>query len=103
MTVYAAASHAQQHPQIGAGVLALVLLAAAVAYVIACVIWPFAACRRCDGAGKHRSPSGKAWRTCKRCRGTGARIRIGRKAWTALTKRHDAAAKADDAAKKFGR
>src|SRR5690242_7483131 len=102
MTLLAAANHAQ-HPQIGAAVIALALLAIAAAYVIACVIWPFAACHRCHGAGKHRSPSGKAWRTCKRCRGSGARIRFGRKAWTALAKRHDAAAKADDAAKKFGR
>lgn len=100
MTVLASAS---QHPQVGDGVIALVILAVVAAYVIACAIWPFTACARCHGAGKHRSPSGKAWRTCKRCRGTGARIRFGRKAWTALTKRQDAATKADDAARKFRR
>lgn len=46
-------------------------------YVIACWIWPFAACRRCKGAGKFRSPSGRAWRNCKRCKGSGRRVRFG--------------------------
>lgn len=46
-------------------------------YVIACWIWPFAACRRCDGAGRFRSPSGRAWRNCKRCKGSGRRVRFG--------------------------
>jgi DnaJ-class molecular chaperone len=50
-------------------------------YIVACRIWPYAACRACDGAGRRRSPSGRAWRTCRRCRGTGARLRLGRKAW----------------------
>lgn len=48
-------------------------------YAAACWIWPFTACRKCDGAGKHRSPSGKAWRKCRRCAGSGTRIRLGRK------------------------
>lgn len=46
-------------------------------YALACRIWPFAACRRCTGSGKRRSPSGKAWRDCPRCKGTGKRLRIG--------------------------
>jgi hypothetical protein len=46
-------------------------------YVIACWIWPFAACRKCDGAGKFASPSGRAWRNCKRCKGSGKRVRGG--------------------------
>jgi hypothetical protein len=46
-------------------------------YVIACWIWPFAACRKCEGAGKFRSPSGRAWRNCKRCKGSGKRVRGG--------------------------
>jgi hypothetical protein len=59
--------------------IAGVVGASAAGYWVACVLWPFAACRRCAGSGKHRSPSGRAWRTCRRCRGTGARLRIGRK------------------------
>jgi hypothetical protein len=46
-------------------------------YVVACWIWPFAACRKCDGAGKFQSPSGRAWRNCKRCKGSGKRVRGG--------------------------
>lgn len=56
-------------------VLALLII---VGYVIACVVWPFAACRRCSGTGKRRSPSGRAWRPCGRCGGNGARVRWGR-------------------------
>jgi hypothetical protein len=60
-----------------------VLAAAAVAwlagYAVACWWWPFAACRRCEGGGKRRSPSGRAWRKCRRCKGTGARLRVGRR------------------------
>ena len=46
-------------------------------YVVACWIWPFAACRKCDGSGKFRSPSGRAWRLCRRCKGSGKRVRYG--------------------------
>jgi hypothetical protein len=59
--------------------LAIVGLSLVAGYVIACWIWPFRACPRCDGSGKIRSPSGKAWRPCKRCKGGGARLRIGRR------------------------
>lgn len=52
-------------------------------YLIACAWWPFAACYGCDGDGKKRSPSGKAWRPCRRCKGSGARLRIGRRLWNA--------------------
>jgi hypothetical protein len=48
-------------------------------YVAACMFWPFAACTRCTGSGKRRSPSGKAWRPCRRCKGSGSRLRFGRK------------------------
>ena len=47
-------------------------------YVAACAIWPFKACPRCGGTGRHASPSGRAWRSCRRCKGNGARIRLGR-------------------------
>jgi hypothetical protein len=51
---------------------------------MACAVWPFTACRRCGGAGKHRSPSGRAFRYCRRCKGTGARLRTGRKIYNAV-------------------
>lgn len=53
----------------------------AAGYGLACAVWPFRACRRCDGSGKRRSPSGKAWRSCPRCHGGGARLRYGRRLW----------------------
>lgn len=60
-------------------------------YVAACVVWPFAACRKCEGDGKFRSPSGRSWRRCRRCKGTGERVRVGRRLWTWLAARkHDA-------------
>lgn len=52
---------------------------AAAGYAVACWIWPFANCPRCHGSGKHRSPSGRAFRRCRRCKGTGARLRTGRR------------------------
>jgi hypothetical protein len=30
----------------------------------ASVSWPFVKCRRRSGAGRRRSPTGKAWRPC---------------------------------------
>ena len=45
-------------------------------YLIGCA-WPYRACRRCHGAGKLRSPSGKAWRRCPCCKASGTRIRTG--------------------------
>jgi DnaJ-class molecular chaperone len=50
-----------------------------VGYVIACAVWPYRRCSRCGGTGKHRSPSGKAWRPCGRCKGAGHRVRAGRR------------------------
>ena len=51
-------------------------------YAVHCAWWPFAACRTCDGAGKFRSKSGRAWRRCRRCKGSGERVRVGRRLWT---------------------
>ncbi len=73
------------HPHtFAASALILPLLIVTVGYIAACVIWPFAACRKCDGAGRHRSPSGRAWRYCHRCHGTGARLRTGRRIYNHL-------------------
>lgn len=66
----------------GAIIAAAVLVT--VGYIVACVIWPFTGCARCDGKGKFRSPSGRAWRKCRRCKGSGTRVRHGRRVWTYL-------------------
>lgn len=58
---------------IGVGGTVLALLY----YMGACAWWPFAACRRCKGEGRFRSPTGRAWRNCKRCKGSGRRVRFG--------------------------
>lgn len=58
----------------------------AAGYVIACGVWPFTDCRKCEGRGRFRSPSGRAWRRCRRCKGSGERVRFGRRIWTWLTK-----------------
>jgi hypothetical protein len=63
--------------------LVAVVLVAGFAYALTCRIWPYAACRRCRGEGKLRSPfGGGAWRRCPRCKATGARLRLGRRAWS---------------------
>lgn len=75
--------------------LALILAAAAILatvwYVAHCAWWPFAACRRCDGAGKFRSASGRTWRRCRRCKGSGERLRRGRRIWNYFAARRRAA------------
>jgi len=58
--------------------LALIGLAWLAYYVLACTARPFAACRRCDGNGKYRKPTGRAWHPCRHCKGTGHRLRLGR-------------------------
>jgi hypothetical protein len=68
--------------------LLVLALVTGVGYVLACAVWPFTACRRCEGTGKRRSPSGKAWRQCGRCDGSGRRVRAGRLVYELLT-RHD--------------
>ncbi|MFD4196753.1 hypothetical protein [Amycolatopsis thermoflava] len=53
----------------------LALLAWLALYYLACQIWPYTACGRCNG-GKHTSPTGKAWRNCSRCGGSGKKRRL---------------------------
>jgi hypothetical protein len=73
------------HPQaIGASALILPLIIITLGYVTACAVWPFTACRKCGGAGRRRSPSGRAFRYCHRCGGTGARLRTGRRIYNYL-------------------
>lgn len=61
--------------------LTLGALAFAAGYAFACWFWPWTSCRRCDGKGKFRSPSGKNWRKCPRCKGSAAKVRLGRRVW----------------------
>jgi hypothetical protein len=72
------AAHALSRPE-KVAVLAVAALILTGLYLLACAIWPYANCTRCDGAGKSRSPSGKKFRNCPRCKGTGRRRRIGRR------------------------
>jgi hypothetical protein len=64
--------------------LALLLILLTVGYLFLCWVWPFTACRHCHGAGKQRSPFGRALRICRRCNGTGLRLRPARRLWNLL-------------------
>lgn len=68
-------------PTLGYLIEAVVAAAWLIGYLLVCFLWPFKACRKCGGAARHRSPTGKAFRLCRRCGGTGRRLRFGRKAW----------------------
>ncbi|MGH3502549.1 MAG: hypothetical protein ACRDQA_16905 [Nocardioidaceae bacterium] len=98
MTPLADASHGT-----GTAWLALLLLLTVVGYVAACAIWPFAACRRCSGSGKRRSPSGRAWRQCRRCHGTGRRVRIGRRLYDHGRHTHQRGTRTNPASRKESR
>lgn len=56
----------------------------AAGYAVACTLWPFAACRKCKGSGRRRSPSGRAYGRCRRCKGGGERVRTGRRVFVKL-------------------
>jgi hypothetical protein len=71
------------------GSVLLFALVLGVAYLVACVIWPFRACRRCGGSGRFLSPTGRAWRHCNHCGGTGAKLRFGRRIYTHFKHTHD--------------
>lgn len=47
-------------------------------------LFPMRPCRRCKGAGKHRSPFGRTYRLCHHCAATGLRVRWERRVWTYL-------------------
>lgn len=55
-------------------------------YLLACAVFPWRACRWCDG-GKKRGPSRRNWRDCRHCTGTGKRARFGRWLWKAMANR----------------
>ena len=77
------------HPAIGAaGTLVVILASVTFCYFSTCWIWPFTACRKCEGTGRRRSPSGRAFRYCHRCKGTGARLRFGRRVLNLIRRLH---------------
>jgi DnaJ-class molecular chaperone len=75
--------------------LIITITVVTIGYILACAIWPFRACRRCGGLGRHHSPSGRAWRSCKRCHGTGGTLRVGRRIYTYFKRTHDQASRGD--------
>lgn len=77
---------AASHHHISTAAIVLILLAVTVCYFVACAVWPFSSCRHCGGAGKARSPTGRAFHHCRHCRGSGARLRTGRRIYTALAR-----------------
>jgi hypothetical protein len=68
----------------GALLATTTVLAWLAGYAVACWIWPFDACAKCEGIGRKKSPSGRAFRLCRRCKGTGRRIRTGRRVFNWL-------------------
>jgi hypothetical protein len=82
----ATATHAAANAVTAADIHALMFAGAAlwaICYVIACAIWPFKPCTRCDGRGKFPSPSGRNWRYCRHCT-DGLVLRIGRRIYNHL-------------------
>lgn len=57
--------------------LLLLVVAVFAVYLGHCRLWPFAACWKCKGEAKFRSPTGWAFRLCPRCDGLGMRKRVG--------------------------
>lgn len=66
-----------------ADVLLIVGLFVALGYIASCALWPFKACRRCEGFGQIAGPFGGI-RLCRNCDATGLRLRLGRRVWNAF-------------------
>jgi hypothetical protein len=82
-TFLTAATHgsglaATVHTLAQAATVALIVTVSIAFYLLTCLVWPFGKCLRCKGAGKFKSPIGKAYRHCGKCQGSGLRVRIGR-------------------------
>lgn len=70
----------------------LILTAVTAGYLLACWIYPFTNCRRCNGTGKRRSIlGGRSFALCHRCHGNGRQLRIGRHILNHLRERHNKA------------
>ncbi len=63
-------------------------------YALTCLSMPFVMCRKCAGAGKVQSRSGRVSRPCKRCKESGRRLRLGRKVINYLRDNRDRADRA---------
>jgi len=85
MPFLAAASHSSGD----AGALILLGLIGLACYVVHSLIWPFRACRKCQGLGRFHSSSGGSWHYCRKCGGRGAEVRLGRRLWTWWTRTKD--------------
>lgn len=70
----------------GRTLLATVLILWTAGYLLACLLFPYKACTWCSG-GKHRSPSGRAFRACWRCGGSGKQLRLGRRLASGVSRR----------------
>jgi tRNA(Ile2) C34 agmatinyltransferase TiaS len=75
LTLIAVASpaHASRVP------LVLLVLGAAVAWVVRLWLWPNGPCGKCGGTGKNAGSTGRRWGRCRRCKGSGTRQRFGSK------------------------
>jgi hypothetical protein len=91
MTDLLAATSHSDRPD-GWVVLGGLLIVASLVYILSCWWFPYTACGRCKGAGKHSRSDGKVWRPCRRCKGSGRRLRLGRWIYNHVTRlRSDAA------------
>jgi hypothetical protein len=75
-SLLAATAAAAPDPTVVTTLVVLGVLAWRLALIL---LFPFAPCRSCHGAGRHRR--GKYWRPCRRCGGTGRKVRLGRRVW----------------------
>jgi hypothetical protein len=64
----------------GTLLVVLAITGLVVYYASSCWLWPYTACSRCKGTGRHKALwGGSAFRLCGRCDGTGRRLRTGRR------------------------
>ncbi len=63
--------------------LLVILPFVTVGYLGLCLVWPYKACRRCQGYGRFHGPFGGI-RLCPSCDATGLRLRAGRRVWNAI-------------------
>lgn len=88
VTVFIAAS-ATGSNFVGSNFIAWAIIAAILwgaGYLLVCAVFPWRACRWCDG-GKKRSSSRRHWRDCRHCHGSGKRIRFGKRLWKVMAPR----------------
>lgn len=67
----------------------LAAVAAALGYLITCVVFPYRRHRPCGGRGQYRGGLFGGIRLCAGCAGTGRTLRLGTRVFHALTRRRD--------------